>query len=175
MIYVEPVLILALVLWLGRGAPRPPRLTAAALVVPAALLTAIPFERLFNVSIFSDTTGLLPLFRVSALVDGGTDGMRVLLVLGAVAVCVFAALAPRRVLIVGSLAGIALSSGYRPTMSSAPSAVRPSPRGPRPGSRIGSWIDEADPRRQVGGAALHVRARGRRACGMADGDLEPCG
>jgi hypothetical protein len=116
MIYVEPVLVLALILWLARGAPRPPRLTAAALVVPAALLTAIPFERLFNVSIFSDTTALLPLLRVSALVEGGTDGMRVLLVLGALAVCVFAAVAPTRVLIVGSLAGIALFLGVSTRM-----------------------------------------------------------
>lgn len=108
MIYVEPVLLLALVLWLERGAPRPPRLTLVALLVPATLLTAIPFERLFNVSIFSDTTGLLPLYRVSLLVSGGADGMRVLLALGVIAVCLFVALAPTRFLVVGSFVGVAL-------------------------------------------------------------------
>ena len=116
MIYVEPVLLLAFVLWLERGAPRPQRLTLVAFLVPVALLTSIPFERLFNVSIFSDTTGLLPLFRVSALVSGGTDGMRVLLVLGALAVMVFAALASTRVLVVGGLLGVALFLGVSTKM-----------------------------------------------------------
>ena len=116
MIYVEPVLLLAFVLWLERGAPRPQRLTLVAFLVPVALLTSIPFERLFNVSIFSDTTGLLPLFRVSALVSGGTDGMRVLLVLGALAVMVFAALASTRVLVVGGLIGVALFLGVSTKM-----------------------------------------------------------
>jgi hypothetical protein len=116
MIYVEPVLLLAFVLWLERGAPRPQRLTLVAFLVPVALLTSIPFERLFNVSIFSDTTGLLPLLRVSALVSGGTDGMRVLLVLGALAVMVFAALASTRVLVVGGLIGVALFLGVSTKM-----------------------------------------------------------
>lgn len=145
MIYVEPVLILALALWLGRGAPRPPRLTAAALVVPAALLTAIPFERLFNVSIFSDTPGLLPLLRVSALVDGGTDGMRVLLVLGALAVCLFAAVAPTRVLIVGSLAGIAIFLGVSTHMIVGSQRSQAVASRAAPGVSDLQWIDERIP------------------------------
>ncbi len=145
MIYVEPVLVLALVLWLARGAPRPPRLTAAALVVPAALLTAIPFERLFNVSIFSDTTGLLPLSRVSALVDGGTDGMRVLLALGALGVCSFAALAPTRVLIVGSLAGVALFLGVSTHMVVGSQRSQAVASRASPGVADLQWIDERIP------------------------------
>ena len=101
--------------------------------------------------------------------------MRVLLALGAVAVCLFAALAPRRVLIVGSLAGIALFLG----VSTNNGRWLPAQSGGRRAGRargLGPGVDrQADPRRQVGGAALHVRARGRRACGMADGDLEPVG
>jgi hypothetical protein len=145
MIYVEPVLILALVFWLGRGAPRPPRLTAAALVVPAALLAAIPFERLFNVSIFSDTPGLLPLFRVSALVDGGTDGMRVLLALGALAVCLFAALAPTRLLIAGSLAGIAIFLGVSTHMVVGSQRSQAIAAHLSPGASDLQWIDERIP------------------------------
>jgi hypothetical protein len=146
MIYVEPVLLLAFVLWLERGAPRPQRLTLVAFLVPVALLTSIPFERLFNVSIFSDTTGLLPLFRVSALVSGGTDGMRVLLVLGALAVMVFCALASTRVLVVGALVGVALFLGVSTKM------VVGSQRGQALAARLETgasnkqWVDDSLPK-----------------------------
>ena len=43
--------------------PRPPRLTAAAVVVPAALLLSLPFESLFNLSLLADTPGLIPLIE----------------------------------------------------------------------------------------------------------------
>ena len=61
MFYAEPLLLLALVIWLDKGLPRPPRLTAAAVVVPAALLLSLPFESLFNLSLLADTPGLIPL------------------------------------------------------------------------------------------------------------------
>ena len=48
MFYLEPLLLLALVAWVARGAPRAPRWTAVAVAIPAALLVAIPFERLFK-------------------------------------------------------------------------------------------------------------------------------
>jgi hypothetical protein len=96
MFYVEPLLLLALVVWLDRGLPRPPRLTAAAIVAPAALLLTLPFERLFNLSLIADTSGLIPLFRVTARLASGIDGMRVLLGLGVLAVGLFFALIPRR-------------------------------------------------------------------------------
>ena len=67
MFYVEPLLLLALVAWVARGAPRPARWTAVAVAVPLALLPAIPIERLFNVSLLSDTFALIPLMRLSTL------------------------------------------------------------------------------------------------------------
>jgi hypothetical protein len=96
MFYLEPVLLLALVAWVARGAPRPPRWTAVAVALPVALLAAIPIERLFNVSLLSDTFALIPLLRVSAVVDGGTDAVRVLLALGGVAAGLLFVLVPRR-------------------------------------------------------------------------------
>ena len=56
MFYVEPLLLLALVAWVARGAPRPrggPQWPA----VPVALLPAIPLERVFNVSLLSAPSG----------------------------------------------------------------------------------------------------------------------
>jgi hypothetical protein len=94
--YVEPLLLLALVAWVARGAPRPPRATAVAVVVPVALLAAIPIERLFGAALLAATFGLLPLLRVSAVFEGGADTMRVLVALGAVAAGLLLVFVPRR-------------------------------------------------------------------------------
>ncbi len=145
MIYVEPLLLLAFVLWLERGAPRPPRLTVAALLVPAALLTSIPFERLFNVSIFSDTTGLLPLYRVASVVSGGADGMRVLLALGVIATCLFFALAPRRVLVFGTITGVALFLAVSTRMVVGSQRSQAVAADAAPGVLNEQWVDDSVP------------------------------
>jgi hypothetical protein len=106
--YVEPLLLLALVIWLDKGLPRPPRLTAAAVVVPAALLLSLPFEGLFNVPVLGDTPGLIPLTRVAAHLKEGLDGTRVLLAVGVLAAGLFFALVPRRWGVVLAPIGIAL-------------------------------------------------------------------
>ena len=96
MFYLEPLLLLALVAWVARGAPRPPRTTAVAILVPVALLVAIPFEHLFGVAMYAATFGMIPLFRVSTLVDGGNDAVRVLLAIGGIAAGLLFVLVPRR-------------------------------------------------------------------------------
>ena len=96
MFFVEPLLLLALVAWVAHGAPRLPRWTAAAVAIPAALLAAIPLERVFNISLLSDTFALIPLMRVSTLVEGGTDATRVFLALGAAAAVLLFVLVPPR-------------------------------------------------------------------------------
>jgi hypothetical protein len=108
MFYAEPLLLLALVLWLDKGLPRPPRLTGAAVVVPAALLLSLPFESLFNLALLADTPGLIPLTRVAAHLKEGIDAVRVLLALGVLAAGLFFALVPRRWGVVLAPIGIAL-------------------------------------------------------------------
>ena len=108
MFYAEPLLLLALVLWLDKGLPRPPGLTAAAIVVPAALLLSLPFESLFNLSLLADTPGLIPLMRVSVHLKEGIEGARVLLALGVLVAGLFFALVPRRWGVVLAPLGIAL-------------------------------------------------------------------
>jgi hypothetical protein len=113
MFYLAPLLLLALVVWVGRGAPRPARLAAVAVAVPLALLATIPFERLFTVALLSDTFGLIPLMRLSTLVDGGTDTVRVAVAFGGIAAALLFLLLPRRyaALNVGAVAlFLALSS-----------------------------------------------------------------
>jgi hypothetical protein len=108
MFYVEPLLLLALVVWLDKGLPRPPRLTAAAVVAPAALLLALPLERLFSLSLLADTPGLIPLMRAAAHLKSGIDGARALLALGVLAAGLFFALVPRRLGVVLAPLGVAL-------------------------------------------------------------------
>lgn len=96
MFYLEPLLLLALVAWVARGAPRPTRWTAVAVAIPAALLAAIPLERLLNISILSDTFALIPVMRLTGVVEGGTDSARVLLALGAAGAALLFVFIPKR-------------------------------------------------------------------------------
>ena len=74
MFCVAPVLLLALVVWLARGLPRPPVLTAAAAVVPLAFLVALPYQNLISTqAFFTDTFGLIPLYRLMILHTGAGD------------------------------------------------------------------------------------------------------
>jgi hypothetical protein len=97
MFYVAPVLLLAFIVWLAKGAARPEGPTAVAVLVPAALLLTIPVEGLLNVSITSDTFAFVPLLRISGRLNGGVVEMRTLLGLGALATGLLFALVPRRV------------------------------------------------------------------------------
>jgi hypothetical protein len=58
--YVQALFLLALVLWIDRGLPRPTLATSAAAAVTAALPALVPFETVIDVSAVSDTLGLMP-------------------------------------------------------------------------------------------------------------------
>jgi hypothetical protein len=96
MFCLAPLLLLALVLWLGRGLPRPPVLTLLAGALPLALLVFLPLPRLLNVSIDSDTFGLIPLLRLSQIISGGIPRVKDLLLVGAAVGGVAFALTPKR-------------------------------------------------------------------------------
>jgi hypothetical protein len=96
MCYLQPILILALVVWIARGAPRPAGLTALAAVLPVALLISIPIETLLNVSVVSDTFAFVPLLRLTERLPGGTTEVRTLLALGALVAGALFALVPGR-------------------------------------------------------------------------------
>jgi hypothetical protein len=62
MFHLMPLFLVALVVWIDRGLPRPRAATAVAVAVAAALPLALPFERFLgpgNVSATSDTFGML--------------------------------------------------------------------------------------------------------------------
>jgi hypothetical protein len=74
MFNVAPLLFLALAVWLARGLPRPPALTAAAVAVPLGFLLTLPYQSLIaSPAVFTDTFGLIPLYRLQLLHTGPQD------------------------------------------------------------------------------------------------------
>jgi 4-amino-4-deoxy-L-arabinose transferase-like glycosyltransferase len=64
MFYVAPLFMIALLLWIERGAPRPRAVVAGAALAAAVLPALLPFGTLIGVSAVSDTFGLLPWWTV---------------------------------------------------------------------------------------------------------------
>jgi hypothetical protein len=93
--YLVPLVLIALLVWIERGAPRPARATAAVAVVAAALPGTLPFSRLIDFPAISETLMLLPLWD---LVDRGlrADDLSVVVVPGAIAASALILFLPRR-------------------------------------------------------------------------------
>ena len=62
--YLAPLALIALLVWIDQGAPRPALAAGAAAVLAAALPALVPYERLIGVPSQSDTLMLLALWRV---------------------------------------------------------------------------------------------------------------
>jgi glycosyltransferase involved in cell wall biosynthesis len=58
--YVAPLFLIALLAWIERGQPRPPRAAVAAAGLAAALPGVLPLFRLLNITSISDTVSLQP-------------------------------------------------------------------------------------------------------------------
>jgi hypothetical protein len=96
MFFLAPLLFLAFVLWLDRGLPRPLLLTIVAAAIPVGLLFTLPLGSLLNVSILSDTFGLIPFLRLSErFVPGGIPEARHFMLAGGIAAAVAFVLWPR--------------------------------------------------------------------------------
>lgn len=62
--YIAPLFSIALVAWVGQGAPRPRVLAGAAAAASVLLVVAIPFDRFLATSAITDTLMLLPLWSL---------------------------------------------------------------------------------------------------------------
>ena len=62
--YVAPLLCIALVAWVERGAPRPRVLAAVSAAVASVLVVAVPFDRFLTTSAITDTLMLLPFWSL---------------------------------------------------------------------------------------------------------------
>jgi hypothetical protein len=98
MFCVFPLLFVAFAIWLQRGAPRRPWLLAAiaAAAPAAAVVFALPLRGLLGLQILSDTFALIPLLRLSQLLDDGVDDVVPLLTVSAVAAALVFLLLPSR-------------------------------------------------------------------------------
>jgi hypothetical protein len=95
MFFLAPLVFLAFTVWLDRGVPRPPALAVAAGAIPAALLFALPLASLLNISILSDTFGLIPLMRLASKISGGVPEVRHLMLAGGIGAAIVFVLWPR--------------------------------------------------------------------------------
>ncbi|HEY7003488.1 MAG TPA: hypothetical protein VH281_04350 [Gaiellaceae bacterium] len=142
MLYLGPLFLLALLLWIAEGLPRPPVLTAVAAVVPFVLLVSLPLDTLLNVSIRSDTFSFSPLLRLESRLSGGLTDVRIVLALGGIVAAVAFVSLPRRyaapVFVVGVALFLAVSS------KSAFGGARGLALGARaaPGATDVNWIDD---------------------------------
>jgi hypothetical protein len=97
--YVAPLFLIALLAWIERGMPRPPRAAATAAVLAAALPGALPYHRLIDVPAESDTLALLPLWWLQETVVGVAT-IPVVVVAAAVAIgLLFLSISPRYALV----------------------------------------------------------------------------
>jgi hypothetical protein len=60
--YVAPLFLIALLVWIERGMPRPARAAAFAAAAAAALPGVLPYDRLIDTPAESDTLALMPLW-----------------------------------------------------------------------------------------------------------------
>jgi hypothetical protein len=91
-----PLFLLALVLWLERGASRPPLAAGVAAALAVLLLVALPLERFTTLAATPSAFTQIPLLEITS--DLNLDRA---VPLAAVALLAACAVAPRRVLVVG--------------------------------------------------------------------------
>jgi hypothetical protein len=154
MFYVAPLLCIALLAWIERGAPRPRALAAVAAVISAVLVTAIPLDRFITTSALTDTLMLLPFWSLQDRI--GAD--RIELAAAGLAVALAAAFlfVPRRYALALPLVVLGLwILAVRPIWSGKHGFERASLGALFQGIRTADrdWIDEALP---PGGVAAFV-------------------
>jgi hypothetical protein len=106
--YLAPLALIALLVWIDHGAPRPPLAAGAAAVLGAALPGVIPYERLIGVPSQSDTLMLLPLWRIHERWSVGLDDLATLTVVLAIGAALAFLVVPRRFALALPLAVLAL-------------------------------------------------------------------
>ncbi len=93
--YLAPLLLVALLAWIERGQPRPPRAAVVAAGLAAALPGAIPFLHLLNITAESDTLGFQPWWYVGGA-WAGLSSVSIAVVLVSIALGAMFLWLPRR-------------------------------------------------------------------------------
>jgi glycosyltransferase involved in cell wall biosynthesis len=93
--YVAPLFLIALLAWIDRGLPRPPRPAAVAAVLAAALPGVLPYHTLIGPSAESDTLALMPLWWLQETVVGLNTIAVVVVAVGALVAVLFLTVSAR--------------------------------------------------------------------------------
>ncbi len=94
MFYVAPLFLIALLVWIELGLPRP-RAAGVAAAAAAALVGAVPYAGLLNGNATSDTLAFLPLWTLQDTITT-LDEVAAVVVLGAIAIAALVLLLPPR-------------------------------------------------------------------------------
>lgn len=95
MIYVVPLFLIALMLWIERDCPRPPLIAVPAAVAAVALPVALPYTKLIGLPAVSDTPALVAIWSIAPSF-GGIGYLRWVVLVGALAICAAFLFVPRR-------------------------------------------------------------------------------
>jgi hypothetical protein len=106
--YLAPLALIALLVWIDQGLPRPALAAGGAAVFGAALPGVIPYERLIGVPSQSDTLMLLPLWRVHERWSVALSDLAMVTVVLAIAAALAFLVVPRRFALALPLAVLAL-------------------------------------------------------------------
>jgi hypothetical protein len=87
--YVAPLFLIALLIWIERGLPRPGRAVAVCAAVAAALPGVLPYERLIDTPAESDTLALLPFWWLQENLITLSEVVLVAVAASVILVCVF--------------------------------------------------------------------------------------
>jgi hypothetical protein len=150
-LHVVPLLLVALVVWVARGAPRPRLATALAAALPVGLIASMPLRTIFGSGSFlGDSFSLIVFWRLARVLPGEVDTARALLVAGAVGAALLFALVPRRA------AGAVLPALVAAFLAGSSAAVFATARSQSRGVALASgqadrpaWIDAAVGDRRV--------------------------
>jgi hypothetical protein len=146
MFALAPLLLVVLLAWVSRGAPRPQPLAAVAAAASAALTLAIPFERFIGTSAQSDTLTLLPWWSIQDRV--GLEWVAELALLRSVLFGVLFLLGPARAAIAVPLVVLAyFALSFYPVWYGKHGLVRASEGALFQGTRgvARDWVDAAVP------------------------------
>ena len=148
---VAPLLLIGLLVWIDRGAPRPAVYAVVAACVAAVLPALIPYDRFLQLKVRSDTLMIVPLWNVQDEV--GLSRLDEIVLLGGILAAAAFLLVPRRyllalpafVLVYFALAIQPIHAGAHGMEQAAAGALYEGISGPR------DWIDQS-----VGGDEVAV-------------------
>ncbi|TMK60472.1 MAG: glycosyltransferase family 39 protein, partial [Actinobacteria bacterium] len=93
--FASPLFVIALLVWIDRGLPRPGRAAAISVALAAALPGVLPYERLIDTPAESDTLALLPFWWLQEHLITISEVVLVVVAASIVLACVFVLLPPR--------------------------------------------------------------------------------